>query len=269
MSKQLLVHYVIIGILIIFSITLLVNSTNNKEELKTSEYKTDTTATITRQNNDILLYDREQSSNYFDYEKLIAGIVALGVAWLSLKATKQSDKQNKFQEETNSKIDKYQEENIRQHEEIRVILVTVTEQANKEKVIKELEDITKLITSLVEDNKCQILLESVGVRTCQFVMDVMTDELTPELYDFSLVKINSKCSEAIRQVKDMGFSKEFSIGFVKLQEKYTTALKESLHAILIENKVNHKYIRFGGAVKTFLKEYSRDIIKLHGAVEKV
>lgn len=106
------------------------------------------------------------------------------------------------------------------------------------------------------------------MRTCQFVLDVMTDELTPELYDFSLVKINSKCSEAIRQVKDMGFSSDFVVNFIKLQEKHTLLLKDNLHTILLENKVNHKYVRFGGAVKSFLKEYSRDIVKLHGVTEK-
>ena len=262
MSRQILVHYIAIGLLLLLSASLLVKTVNNKKETQNSIYAVpDSTQSIQQQNKEILLYDREQDSDTFGYEKLIGSLIALGFAWLSYKSTTQHTS-------TKEEIRKYQEENIKQHDEIKVVLTTVIEQANKENVVKELESISKLITSLVEDTKCQILLDSIGARTQRFVLDTMTDELTPELYDYSVIKINSRCAEGIRQIKDMGFGKEFQIGFIKLQDKYTEQLKLSLHDIMVENKVNHKYVRFGGVVKTFLKDYSRDVVKLHGLVER-
>lgn len=257
MSRQILVHYVVIAILLITSVVLLFTTIENRKSVQNSLYAIPDTTSVIQQNKEILMYDKEQDSDIFGFEKLIGSFIALGFAWLSYKSTTQ-----------NNKTKEYQEENIKQHTEIREILETVIEQSNKEKVIKELDEVTKLITSIVEDTRCQILLESIGMRVQKFVLDVMTDELTPELYDFSIIKINSKSNEGLRQVRDMEFSPEFQKGFIELQCKHNKQLKDNLHDIMVEHKVNHKYVRFGGVVKTFLKEYSRDIVKLHGLVEK-
>lgn len=258
MSRQILVHYIVIGLLLTLSVGLVVKITKNKETLN-NKIISDTTYTTT--DKQFLIKDVEQDSDTFGYEKLIGSLIALGFAWLSYKSTTQHTN-------TKEELKRYQEDNVKQHEEIKLVLATVIEQADKDKVVKELEEITKLVTGIVDNIKCQVLLESIGVRAQQFVMDVMTDELNHEQYDFSVIKINSKCSETIRQIKDMGFSKEFQVEFIKLQEKHTTELKNTLHDIMIANIVNHKYLRFGGAVKDFLKNYSRDIVRLHGVIEK-
>lgn len=258
MSRQILVHYIVIGLLIITIVGLTVKVTKTKQPFNTTIIPDTTYTTANKQ---IISNDSEQSPDTFGYEKLIGSLIALGFAWLSYKSTTQHTN-------TKEELKKYQEDNAKQHEEIKVVLATVIEQADKDKVVGELEEITKLVTSIVGDTKCQVLLESIGVRAQQFVMDVMTDELNHEQYDFSVIKINSKCSETLRQIKDMGFNKEFQTEFIKLQQLHTTQLKNSLHDIMIENIVNHKYLRFGGAVKTFLKEYSRDIVKLHGTLKE-
>ena len=254
MSKPILVHYAIIVVLALLSAFFII-----KPYIK-EEVKPEPTSLVYRGAVPDSIYETQyklneskpvEESKSINYEAIIAAVSALGVSWLSLKSSQH-----------NNKLEKYQQENTAQHEEIKKVLETVIEQSDKQEVIDKLDETTNTALHLTDDRNCQILIDSVAVKTKQFVLDIMTDELTPDLYDYALVKIDAKAHEALTQVRGMGMSEDYYQEFNRIQSIHIEKLKKDLHSIMTLNIVNHKYARFGNAIKQFLVVFIRDIIKL-------
>lgn len=267
MSKQKLVHYIIIGLIIATAAFFSIRPyTSSKEEATTEQVVSKYRVSVTDAEYDSLVKNTPKppptitttTEKGLNYEILITAIVALAGVWMSLKSQQHSDKLKQYQ----TVVEKYQEDNIKQHEEIKQVLVTVVEQRDKQEVINQLDEITTTVCHLTDNVNHQTLLESLNVRTKQFVLDIMTDELTPDLYDYAVIKLNSKCTESLQQVKDMEFSQDFYDEFVILQAAHIVKLRKDLYDIMQLKIVNHKYYRFGSAIKTFLTVFSRDTLKL-------
>lgn len=256
MPKPILVHYFLFGILFIFLLFLFIPSDNTvypevqRGEVSDSTYKAWIEAKKEYE------YENAEKKKETNWGEITAGLMALGTVWLSFSTTKQ-----------NNKLEKYQDENKKQHEEIKEVLQIVLEDKDKQKVIDSLDEITITVTNITDSDKCKVLLTILNERIREFVSDIMTDELTRDLYDYSVVKLNTEVTKTINHVEGMGFSEKFINEFTLLQTEHIVNLRQDLYTILELQVVNHKYLRFGGVVKKYLTAMSRDTLKLYNKVE--
>lgn len=144
---------------------------------------------------------------------------------------------------------------------IDTVIDVVTDRMNKDKVIKQIRDITKDRINDVDDHNIRILIHAIGERAEKFADETMVQDMTSDDFTIAEANIRNRCIETAAQIREMNIPQALKDAILTAEAANVINLEKELQTILDDRMRNHKYERYGRAVTDSLKAFLRDIAK--------